>query len=307
MPLILLCVSVITITANGARFMQNFRDGLPPVVRDSDLWPWAWLIAHPQLFKTGFAFSGSLLAILLIHEFGHYFACRWHGIKATLPWVLPAPTLSGTAGAIIKIRNRIPTLNALMDVGIYGPLCGYIASIAAIAAGFALSHHTASNAPPAIVVFGGEPLTIRMVHAVLAHWEPATPSFDHLAPHPVLVAGWIGLFITSLNLIPGGQLDGGHIVYAISPRTHKVITRILPFVLFVMGTLYWVGWLLWGVFLMLPAMRHPLVPEAPRLSHNRTTLAIIGLVIFALTFTPTPFYHNSLMHFFHADPVRTRR
>jgi hypothetical protein len=82
MPLILLCVSVITVTANGARFMQNFKEGLPPVVRDSDLWPWGWLIAHPELFKTGFAFSGSLLAILLIHEFGHYFACRWHKIRA---------------------------------------------------------------------------------------------------------------------------------------------------------------------------------------------------------------------------------
>jgi membrane-associated protease RseP (regulator of RpoE activity) len=305
LPLILLGASVITTTANGARFMQNFAEGLPPVVRDSDLWPWGWLSDHPEMFKSGWPFTLSLLGILLIHEFGHYFACRWHKVRATLPWVLPAPTLSGTAGAIIRIGNRIPNRNALMDVGIYGPLAGYVASVVALAVGFALSYHAPANAPAAIVRFGGEPLTIHLVHSLLSHWDPATPSFDHIAPHPVLVAGWIGLFITSLNLIPGGQLDGGHILYAVSPRAHRIVTNILPIVLFVMGTLYWVGWLLWGIFLMIPMMRHPKVAVIPELSRGRLTLAIVGLVILMLTFTPTPFYDNSLMHFFHIDPFRS--
>ena len=119
----------------------------------------------------------------------------------------------------------------------------------------------------------------------------------------MLVAGWIGLFITSLNLIPGGQLDGGHILYAVSPKAHKLSTNFLPIVLFFMGTIYWVGWLLWGLFLIIPAMRHPRVPVAPRLSRARIALAWIGLAIFLLTFTPTPFYDNSLLHFFHIDPV----
>ena len=304
LPLLLLCASAITTTANGARFMQNFLEGMPPVVRESDLWPWDWLASHPDLFKTGFAFSFSLLGILLIHEFGHYFACRWHDIRCTLPWVLPAPTLSGTAGAVIKIQSRIPSRNALMDVGIYGPLAGYLASVVALAVGFALSYHAPANAPPAIVRFGGEPLTIHLVHSLLSQWDPAIPSFDHIAPHPVLVAGWIGLFITSLNLIPGGQLDGGHILYAVSPRAHRIVTNILPIVLFVMGTLYWVGWLLWGIFLMIPMMRHPKVAIVPELSRGRLALAIIGLVMLLLTFTPTPFYDNSLMHFFHIDPFR---
>jgi membrane-associated protease RseP (regulator of RpoE activity) len=304
LPLLLLGASFITTTANGARFMQNFVDGLPPVVRDSDLWPWGWLIDHPEMFKTGLAFSISLLGILLIHEFGHYFACRWHSIRATLPWVLPAPTLSGTAGAIIQIKKRIPNRDALMDIGIYGPLAGYIASTIAVGVGFALSFHSAPNAPDALVVFGGEPITIRLVHALLAHWDPSTPSFKQIAPHPVLVAGWIGLFITSLNLIPGGQLDGGHILYAVSPKAHKAFTNYLPIVLFLMGTLCWVGWLLWGLFLMIPAMRHPKVPVAPDLSRGRLALAVIGLLIFLLTFTPTPFLNNSLMHFFHIDPFR---
>jgi membrane-associated protease RseP (regulator of RpoE activity) len=307
LPLLLLGASILTTTANGARFMQNFAARLPPVVRDSDLWPWGWLWDHPQRFHTGWAFSASLLGILLIHEFGHYFACRWHSIRATLPWVLPAPTLSGTAGAIIQIRSRIPSRDALMDVGIFGPLAGYVASAVAIAVGFALSFHVPPNAPAAIVEFGREPLTLRLVHALLAHWDSSIPDFDRIAPHPVLIAGWIGLFITSLNLIPGGQLDGGHILYAVSPRAHKIFTNLLPIALFLMGAVFWAGWILWGVFLMVPAMRHPKVPVAPQLTRGRLALALIGLAIFALTFTPTPFYNNSLLHFFHIDLFRAAR
>ena len=160
---------------------------MPPVVRDSDLWPWAWLARHPQLFITGLAFSITLLGILLIHEFGHYIACRAHRIAATLPWVIPAPTLSGTAGAVIKIRSRIPNRDALMDVGIYGPLAGYIASAIAVAVGFVLSVPRRHDAPDAIVRFGGEPLTIRLIHALAAHAGiPSLPPSTSIAPHPVL-------------------------------------------------------------------------------------------------------------------------
>ncbi len=299
-PILLLAASAITTTANGARFMQNFLEGMPPVVRDSDLWPWGWLSSHPDLFKTGWAFSLTLLGILLLHEFGHYFACRWHGIRSTLPWVLPAPTLSGTAGAVIQIRSRIPTRNALMDVGIFGPLAGYVASVVAVGVGFALSSH-ASNAPAAVVRFGGEPPTIGLLHALVARWNPGLPTFDHVAPHPVLVAGWIGLFITSLNLIPGGQLDGGHILYAISPRVHKVVTRILPFVLVIAGIVFWMGWILWGLFLLIPAMRHPVVPLEPEPTRGRKLLGVAGLAIFLLTFTAMPFYDNSLLHLFNLN------
>lgn len=302
LPLLLLAASVAATMANGARFMQNFLEGMPPMVRDSDLWPWGWLADHPDLYITGWSFSAALIGILLIHEFGHYFACRYHGIDATLPWVLPAPTLSGTAGAIIQIKSRIPSRNALMDVGIYGPLAGYLASSLAVGVGFALSVQAPANAPHAIVRFGGEPLTIRMIHELLLQWDPSIPAFDQIAPHPVLVAGWIGIFITSLNLIPGGQLDGGHILYAISPKLHRVFTAVLPFLLFIAGAVFWMGWILWGIFLLVPAMRHPRVPTEPRLNPGRTVLGVIGIVILVLTFTPTPFYDSSLMHFFHIDP-----
>jgi membrane-associated protease RseP (regulator of RpoE activity) len=305
LPLLLLVASAVTTTANGARFMHNFALGLPPVSRDADLWPWGWLARHPQLFRTGWVFSVPLLGILLVHEFGHYFACRRHRIWATLPWVIPAPTLSGTAGAVIKIRSRIPTRNALMDVGIYGPLAGYVASVLAVAAGFLLSHPVPAGASLAIVRFGGEPLTLRLVHALLAQGNPGLPSFDRLTPHPLLIAGWIGIFITSLNLIPGGQLDGGHILYAISPRLHRAATILLPFLLFIAGALYWVGWIFWGLFLLIPAMRHPRVPLLPDLDRGRLILGAIGMIIFLLTFTPVPFYESSLMHFFQAG-VLTR-
>jgi membrane-associated protease RseP (regulator of RpoE activity) len=301
LPLLLLTASVVTTTANGARFMQNFVRGLPPVARDTDLWPWGWLAHHPELFKAGWAISASLLGILLIHEFGHYFACRWHRISVTLPWVLPAPTLSGTAGAVIRIRSRIPNRDALMDVGVYGPLAGYLASVLAVALGFAMSQPTSANAPQSLIQFGGEPLTLRMVHAVLAQWNPSLPTFEHLTPHPVLLAGWIGLFMTSLNLIPGGQLDGGHLLYALSPKLHRAFTWILPPLLLIAGTLFWVGWILWGLILLLPAMRHPKVPLQGGLHRGRVLLGIAGIVIFVLTFTLAPFYDNSLLQILHVN------
>ena len=295
-PALLLAASAVTTTANGARFMHDFLQGMPPVVRETDLWPWRWLSNHPHLFKTGWTFSLTLLGILLVHEFGHYFACRAHRIQSTLPWILPAPTLSGTIGAVIQIRSPIPNRNALMDVGIYGPLAGYLASTAAVATGFALSFQASGYAPDAIVSFGGEPLTIRLMHAVVAHWDPTLPPFNQIAPHPILVAGWIGLFITSLNLIPAAQLDGGHILYAISPRLHKLSSWFIPILLFLFGVLYWVGWIIWGIFLLIPAMRHPSVPAGTSLTRGRVVMAAVGLVLFLLTFTPTPFYGNSLMH-----------
>jgi membrane-associated protease RseP (regulator of RpoE activity) len=299
LPAFLLGASVITTTANGARFMQNFLEGLPAVARENDLWPWGWLADHPKLFVTGFAFSCTLLGILLIHEFGHYIACRLHGIQSTLPWVLPAPTLSGTAGAVIRIRSRIASRDALMDVGIYGPLAGYVASVIAVAAGFILSIGSQATEPAVIVRFGNEPFTVSLAHRLLAHWFPSIPAFNQASPHPVLLAGWIGLFITSLNLIPGGQLDGGHILYAVSPRLHLIFTRTLPVALIAAGTFYWAGWILWGVLLLIPAMRHPKVPDVLALSRGRVVMAIVGVAIFLLTFTPTPFYGASLLQLLH--------
>lgn len=278
--------------------MHNYLHALPPVAQDSDLWPWPWLLRHPSLYASGFAFSASLLIILLVHEFAHYIACRHHGIDATLPWVLPAPTLSGTLGAVIQIRSRIPTRDALMDVGLYGPLAGYVASVIAIAIGFTLSYPVPADAPGPMVRFGSEPLTMHLIHSGVAQWRPGLPAFDQLVVHPILIAGWIGLFITSLNLVPGGQLDGGHILYALSPRLHRLLKYVLPMALIAAGIFWWMGWLLWGIVLLLPVMRHPRVEVDPPLTGGRVVLGMVGFAILALSFTPTPFLDNSLLDFF---------
>lgn len=300
LPALLLCASVVTTTGVGARFMQNYVDGSVSIVANADLWPWPWLIQQPSRFLLGWPFSFALLSILLAHEFGHYIACRVHGIRATLPWVLPAPTLSGTAGAVIQIRSRIPNRHALMDVGAYGPITGYIASVIAVAIGLLLSHPASAGAHAAgsnTSIDFANPLTITLVHGLLSHIQPGVPSFAHATHHPVLIAGWIGLFITSLNLIPAAQLDGGHILYAIAPRVHRSVSLILPVALLIAGVFYWIGWILWGLILFVPAMRHPSVPMDRPLGNTRLLLSAISLVILALTFSAEPFTNSSILYF----------
>jgi membrane-associated protease RseP (regulator of RpoE activity) len=297
LPLLLLGFSTITTTAIGARFMFNFLNGQPAVISENDLWPWPWLLAHPGRFHLGWPFSVALLGILLTHEFGHYFACRAHGVRATLPWVLPAPTLSGTAGAVIQIRSRIPNRRALVDVGIYGPLAGFLASLLAVTIGLLLSHSDPARHATALIGFG-EPLTLKLMPWLLAPFHHGTPEFAQAICHPVLIAGWVGLFITALNLIPGGQLDGGHLLFALSPRWHRWITLALPVVLLACGFFFWVGWVLWGALLVIPAMRrHPHVPANEPLGMRHTLLCMVALVIFALTFAAQPFAGSSILNY----------
>lgn len=312
MPALLLALSLVTTMAIGARFMQNFQDGLPAVASDTDLWPWPWLFAQPSRFLLGIPFSSALLGILLSHEFGHYFACRAHKIRCTLPWVLPAPTLSGTVGAVIQIRGRIPGRRALMDVGAYGPIAGYLVSLAVLIPGFLLSRTapasfaanglassglaSSSLAQSQLIRFG-EPLSLSAIHGLLIHFQPGIPSFSQAIPHPLLIAGWIGLFITSLNLLPGGQLDGGHILYAISPRLHRVATWLLPVLLLLGGIFLWLGWIVWAAILCIPALRHPRVPVNQTLDPKRVLLSVVALIIFALTFSANPFEGSSLLHY----------
>ena len=297
-PVILFVISLVTTTAIGARFMQNFNDGLPAVAQDGDLWPWPWLIAHPDRFLLGWSFSLSLLAILLAHEFGHYLACRYHGIRATLPWVLPAPTLSGTAGAIIQLRSPIPNRKALMDVGAYGPIAGYLVALPILIVGLLLSRDPAGaeELPPSIIQFG-QPMTLNLLQGFVARLHLGTPAFAHSLHHPVLIAGWVGLFITALNLIPGGQLDGGHILYALSPRIHRWTSRLLPIALLVCGFFFWIGWFLWALILLIPAMRHPQVPAGDPLDRKRLILSIAALAIFVLTCAAEPFLGGGLLHY----------
>jgi membrane-associated protease RseP (regulator of RpoE activity) len=297
LPLSLLVVSIFTTASTGALLMQNFRRGQPPLVNEGDLFPLHWIWSHPSALASGWSFSVALLSILLAHEAGHYFFCRRHGIRASWPYVLPAPTLSGTAGAVIRIRSRIPSRRALIEVGIAGPVAGYLVAIPTTVLGLLLSRPAGPGSAPALVLFH-QPLTITLLDRVLASWLPWVPAMDNLLPHPILIASWVGLFVTSLNLIPAGQLDGGHILYAFSPRWHRGMTFVVPVVLLVMGVTLWTGWVLWGLILLFPAMRHPHVPYFPLMPSRYRWLCVLALAILLLTFLPAPFVGTSILDLF---------
>lgn len=297
----LLILSVITTVSTGALLMVHFREGVAPFNTGASLIPLAWIIRHPDKVSGGWPFSLTLLGILSAHEIGHYIACRMHRVESSLPWILPAPTLLGTFGAFIRLRSRLASRIALLDIGVAGPLCGMVAAIPALAAGLLLSHASDPGSYQSVAgISVTVPLLLSIVHAVVSLFDPALPPLDgSFNPHPVLVAAWIGIFITSLNLIPAGQLDGGHILYAVSPRLHRMATDGVPVLLFLAGTLFWIGWFVWGCFLLVPALRHPRVPREPAVSGTRLWLALAGFAVFLLTFTLQPFAGGSLMDYLH--------
>ncbi len=295
LPLLLLISSILTTAASGARFMLDFRSGLPPLASEDDFFPLPLAWRHPFALVHGWSFSLTLLSILLAHEAGHFFFCRKFGIRASWPFVLPAPTLSGTAGAVIRIRSRIPSRKALIEVGIAGPIAGYLVAFPAAILGLLLSKPAIAGTPPPLLRFH-QPLTVTLLERALALLFPGRASMANLLPHPILLASWIGFFITSLNLIPAGQLDGGHILYAISPQWHRVMTYAVPLFLLGMGLELWTGWLLWGAILLLPVMRHPRMSSFPPLPNKHRALGWIALALLALTFLPAPFAGTGLIN-----------
>jgi membrane-associated protease RseP (regulator of RpoE activity) len=241
---------------------------------------------HPAYLLNGVPFAFTLLVILLAHELGHYFACRHHHIYSSYPFFIPAPTLIGTFGAFILIRSPIRSARALFDVGASGPLVGFVFALPALAYGVlharvvpALAYD--SNAD---VIFG-VPLILKLTAAVL---QPNAHASDLLL-HPVGRAAWVGLFATALNLLPVGQLDGGHIVRSVSPRAHRWISILLPLILLPLGIFLWRGWLIWTVILIaLRFFRMPPIYDPTPLDPNRRFLAFLSLVVFILCFMPSP-------------------
>jgi membrane-associated protease RseP (regulator of RpoE activity) len=293
---LLLAVTFLSTTVIGMRYMENFRHGRLPVYSDQDIFPYNWAFHHLSQFWTGLPFSLTLLGILLTHEFGHYFACRRYGVSATLPFVLPAPSLSGTIGAVIRLRSRVRSREALIVIGALGPIAGFAVALVISCVGISLSH-AVPYAPFGLVHFN-PPLLLTLLRHLLGHGAPL-PAQNHMLWHPVYVASWIGVLITSLNLVPAGQLDGGHILFALSPRLHRYLTLALPVVLFLGGFFYWVGWVLWGLLLLIPAMRHPRVPTDLPLDRKRVWLSVLALAILVLTFSPAPFSDTSIQHYLH--------
>jgi membrane-associated protease RseP (regulator of RpoE activity) len=296
LSILLFAVTALTTTATGAMYMWNFRRGIPAFATSQDLLPFVWVFKNPCELAAGLPFSVTLLAILLAHEFGHWLLCARHRIVASWPYLLPAPTLSGTAGAVIRIRFGIPSLDALMDVGVSGPIFGFAVALPATALGLLLSK-IPSGSPEPVLIRLQAPLAMRLLYAPLRWMMPSFPPIGELVWHPVLIAAWVGLFITSLNLIPAGQLDGGHIVYALSRRWHRRLTIAVPILLLAAGVLLWVGWLLWGAILLIPAMRHPYVPTIPELDRRRRIYGWVALAMLALTLLPAPFADAGLLEY----------
>ena len=285
----LFLITLFSTTAVGMRYMVNFQTGQFPLASDADIFPYEWVFANLRHLALGLPFSLTLLAILLTHEFGHYFACRHFGIRASLPYLLPAPSLSGTAGAVIRLKSRVKSRAALLSIGAIGPLAGFLVAVIMTGVGLSLSV-TSATIPTKLVTFS-PPLLFKLLRGIFS-----VPLNDYLLWHPVLIAAWIGLLITSLNLLPAGQLDGGHILYALSPRLHRATTYVVMAVLVYLGVTLWLGWLLWVALLCLPGMRHPKVPDAPPVELKALLLAPVALLILILTATPQPFSHSSLLH-----------
>jgi membrane-associated protease RseP (regulator of RpoE activity) len=229
------------------------------------------------------AFSLTLMTILLAHELGHYFACRYYGVDASLPYFLPAPTPIGTLGAFIRIRSPIYTRRALFDIGIAGPLAGFAALVPALAIGVAFSKVVPGIAERGDLIFG-VPKILRAFEWALF---PGVPSRD-IYLHPVARAAWVGILATALNLIPIGQLDGGHILYSFAGHRHKLLSRIFVVALLLLGLFYSPTWLVWAVILFLFALRHPTIFDVTPLDRTRVVLGLTALAIFVLTFTVVP-------------------
>ncbi len=234
-------------------------------------------------------YSFGVIAILLSHEMGHYLMCRRYRIPATLPFFIPFPLINrfGTMGAMIQMRGFIPNRKALFDVGAAGPLAGLVVSLPVIYFGILFSDIVpTSEIHPEMSISLGEPLLFKLLSFLaVGH---VSDSYD-IQLHGLAYAGWVGLFVTSLNLMPIGQLDGGHIFYSLfGPRGF----RLMPLFLVVLGglTIIYLGWALFFVLLLWLGRTHPPpLDDFTPLDNRRKVLAYLMFIIFLLTFTPTPF------------------
>lgn len=293
---LLLVATFFTTTVVGARMEFNFLHNLPPFA-DADEWipffPIGWVLARPVRLVLGIPFSATLMMILFAHEMGHYLFCRFYRVRATLPFFIPAPTLIGTLGAVIRIKAPIRSRAALFDIGIAGPIAGFVVAIVTLGAAMVLSKPLAPGIGASELQLGF-PMIFHVVHGAI-HWIwPAAPvarlPLSRLYLHPTAVAAWVGMFATALNLLPSSQLDGGHIVYAVAPRIHRVVSWITVFVLIYLGHQY-MGWRVWaGLLLIMNVLtnRQQQAPRYPDLPANRWPLAVLGAVMLILTFTTSP-------------------
>ncbi len=272
---------MLSTTMVGVALQADFDRNLPFDVEHSfDSYASVW--HHPAHLVAGLPFSLTLAAILLAHEFGHYLACLYYRVDASLPYFLPAPSLIGTFGAFIRIRSAIYSKRVLFDIGVAGPLAGFVFLLPALGVGMALSKVIPGIDGQGSIHFGIPMLQWLLQHAIF----PGTHVAD-VYLHPVARAAWIGIFATALNLLPIGQLDGGHILYSLVGEKHRRISLIAIAALVPLALFWWV-WLLWAVVLFWMGRRHPAIHDYTELGPGRRRLGWISLVIFVLCFMPAP-------------------
>jgi Zn-dependent protease len=306
--ILLFALTVLSMLYVGTIYTLNSKYIGPPDPNFQQLFPYIL-----DSIGGGLAFTASILAILLAHEFGHYFVARHHRTEVSLPYFIPFPNMLGTLGAIIFTKQIPRNKKVLLDIGIAGPLAGLIVTIPVLILGIATSeiHHLPNPLPNGISFEGNSLLYLALKYLIHGKWlpEPATMGgslpilywlryFFTGQPYPaggmdmtmnsVALAGWAGLLVTGLNLIPVGQLDGGHLIYGIFGHKTKKISPIIIGTLVVLG-FFWMGWWLWAALLLLFNRNHgePLDEITP-LDNRRKILAILGLIAFVLVFMPVP-------------------
>lgn len=249
-----------------------------------------------EIFKYGISFSLSLVFILLSHEMGHYIACRIYRVDATLPYFLPTPPLigpAGTFGAFIKIVSPMPSRKAVFDIGVAGPIAGFVALLPiALIAFLTYEYDTAkslASSSDGTIVFADS-----LLYKFLA-WIFGINLESAMKPNPFYFAGWVGLLVTALNLIPSGQLDGGHAIYAVfNSRIHRLIGRIVFVVMVILSASGWYffnspsGFLFAVILFFMMRVGHPAPLDDSPLDFKRKVIAVLTLLIFALSFIPFP-------------------
>lgn len=282
-PVALFLLTLLTTSFVGSQLSRNFLANRPAFNFEEDLAVLSRVADNPAVLWEGLPFAVSLLTILLAHEMGHWVACRYHRLDATLPYFLPAPTFIGTLGAFIRIRSPIYTRRALFDVGVSGPIAGFIVLLPFLGAGLAMSRVIPGIAKQGDLEFG-EPLLLWLGSQLVF---PGVPAAD-IALHPIARAAWVGMLATALNLLPIGQLDGGHILYAFFGSWHRLLSRLFVAALIPIGIVTWYGWIVWAVLLFFFALRHPTIIDPMPLSAGRRALGVVALLIFVLCICAVP-------------------
>jgi membrane-associated protease RseP (regulator of RpoE activity) len=237
-----------------------------------------------RLLVHGLPFSATLMTILLVHEMGHFLVARWHGVEATPPYFIPGPPfLIGTFGAFIRMRT--PTnRRALFDVGAAGPWAGFLVAIPAVIYGLSISTVGPPVEEPEGLLLGDSLAFAALARLALG----VSPAEVTITLHPIALAGWFGLFVTFLNLLPVGQLDGGHVVYALLGRFHRLVARLGLAVILGLAFLGWNGWLIWAVLVTMIGLDHPPTVDDTPLDPRRRLGAWLTVGLFVVTFMPVP-------------------